>query len=150
MRLFPFATAGMLILSVLLVLFAVVAPVLAVPGELVGVNEDVSGVAVCESVDHAGNDPGVCMAGIGGVFDKVKTWMSTELLAMGVSLLATLLAAVLGVKYKKAMAVGKELAQLIDRTFAALEDGKVDTTEIKEIRKEFGDVVTAWRGPQLE
>jgi len=67
------------------------------------------------------------------------------LVAEILTIVLALLSIFLGVKYKKAKRIMKEVAEAMDKTYKAIEDNKVTKDELKQVIKEWADVLKIWR-----
>ena len=67
------------------------------------------------------------------------------LIAEILTIILALLSLYFGSKYKKAKQVMKELAEAMDKTYKAIEDNKITKDELKQVIKEWADVLKIWR-----
>jgi len=73
---------------------------------------------------------------------EVDLGLVAEILTIVLALLSTFL----GLKYKKAKQIMKEVAEALNETYKSIEDNKVTEDELKRAIKEWVDVLEAWRG----
>ena len=69
-----------------------------------------------------------------------------SLIAEILTIVLALLSIFLGVKYKKAKQIMKEVAEAMDKTYKAIEDNEITEEELKQVIKEWADVLKIWRG----
>jgi len=62
------------------------------------------------------------------------------------TMVLALLSIFLGVKYKKAKQIMKEVAEAMDKTYKAIEDNEITEEELKQVIKEWKDVLEIWKG----
>ena len=67
------------------------------------------------------------------------------LVAEILTMVLALLSIFLGVKYKKAKKIMKEVAEAMDKTYKAIEDNEITEEELKQVVKEWADVLKIWR-----
>ena len=67
------------------------------------------------------------------------------LVAEILTIVLALLSIFLGVKYKKAKQIIKEVAEAMDKTYKAIEDNEITEEELKQLVKEWADVLKIWR-----
>ena len=70
--------------------------------------------------------------------------ISTTIIAEILTVILLLLSIYFGSGYKKAKRIMKELAEAMDKTYKALEDDKITKEELKQIIKEWKDVLKVW------
>ena len=68
------------------------------------------------------------------------------LIAEILTIVLALLSIFLGAKYREAKRIMKEVAEAMDKTYKALEDNKITKDELKQVIKEWADVLKIWRG----
>jgi len=71
----------------------------------------------------------------------VDVGLIAEILTIVFALLSTFL----GTKYRKAKRIMRELAEAMNKTYKALEDDKITKEELKQVIKEWKDVLEIWR-----
>ena len=67
------------------------------------------------------------------------------LIAEILTIILALLSIFLGAKYQEAKRIMKEVAEAMDKTYKAIEDDKITKDELKQVIKEWMDVLEIWR-----
>jgi len=67
------------------------------------------------------------------------------LIAEILTIILLLLSIYFGSRYRKAKRIMKELAEAMDKTYKAIEDDKITKDELKQVIKEWMDVLEIWR-----
>jgi len=81
-----------------------------------------------------------------GIFGTVKNWLSTEVIAMIITVIVGIIAGALGALSGKLKKTFVEAGQFMTVLGAALEDNKISREELGHIVKEGKDVFRIWVG----